>query len=149
MTIRGRLDCEVAGATERVVFDQASQTRGTIRRRGGVSVRLRNVAFNPVDADSLGAEIGVAVSYDNGGRAFESHRTWIFHNTVYLETKAGVRTVFSDFETAQQADGAVAVDYRWRKIAAPASQYQFVYEAPTLIISVPLEVDLANIPVGQ
>ena len=147
IAIRGRVHCQIAAAVERIVFDQTSQTRGTIRRRGGVSVRLREVAFNAVGDDGLDAEIGIVVSYDNGGPAFESHRTWIFHNAVYLETKSGMRTNFTDFETTQQSDGAIAVDYRWRNIAAPSSQYVFIYEAPTLIIDVPIEVSFDKIPI--
>ena len=145
--IRGRVHCQVAAAVERIVFDQTSQTRGTIRRRGGVSVRLREVVFSAAGDNRLDAEIGVAVSYDNGGPAFESHRTWIFHNAVYLETKSGVRTSFTEFETTQQTDGAIAVDYHWRNVVAPASQYLFIYEAPTLIIDVPIEVSIDKIPI--
>ena len=146
-SIRGRVHCQIAAAVERIIFDQTSQARGTIRRRGGVSVRLRDVAFNAVGDGELDSEIGVAVTYDNGGPAFESHRTWIFHNSVYLETKSGTRTNFTEFETTQQSDGAVAVDYRWRKIPAPAGQYVFVYEAPTLIIDVPVEINIEKIPI--
>ena len=149
LQIHGRIHCQIAAATERVVFDQTSQAHGTLRRRGGVSVRIRDVTFTPVDHDELDAEIGVAVSYDTGGPAFESHRTWIFHNAVYLETKAGSRTSFTEFETTQQSDGAVAVDYRWKKIRGPASQYLFVYEAPTLIIDVPVEIEFEDIPVKE
>ena len=149
LTIRGRIDCRIAAAVERVVFDQTSQTRGTIRRRGGVSVRLRDVNFSASELDTLDAEIGVSVSYDTGGPAFESHKTWMFHNSVYLETRFGVRTSFTDFDTTQQSDGAIAVDYRWKKIAAPASQYLFVYEAPTLIIDVPLEIDVPKIAIEE
>ena len=105
------------------------------------------MAFSASRDNKLDAEIGVAVSYDNGGPAFESHRTWIFHNAVYLETKSGARTSFTEFETAQQSDGVVAVDYHWRNILAPASQYVFIYEAPTLIIDVPIEVSVDKIPI--
>ena len=149
VTIRGRLNCEIAAATERVVFDQKSLTRGTIRRRGGVTVRLRHVTFDAADADAPAADIGVTVSYDVGGPAFESHRLWIFHNAAYLETKSAARTDFTDFETTQQADGAIAVDYRFRKLHVPADQCVFVYEAPTLIISVPVEIDLDGIRIGK
>ena len=149
LQIQGKFFCQIAAATERVVFDQTSLARGTIRRRGGVSVRLREALFSPTETNDLDAEIGVAVSYDTGGPAFESHRTWIFHNAVYLETKSGTRVRFTDFETTQQADGAVAVDYRWRKLPAPANQYRFVYEAPTLILDLPIEVELQEIPVRE
>ena len=150
---------------ERIVFDKTSQTPGASRRRGGVTVRLREVKFeplaaavaappSPIPSDSsnkppaaVRAEIGVAVSYDTGGPAFESHRTWMFHNAVYLETEAGRRIDFTEYDTNQQADGAVAVGYRWDKLAAPATQYKFVYEAPTLILDVPLDMKLDGIKI--
>lgn len=149
LSMTGRIHCQIAASTERILFDQTSLTEGTIRRRGGVSVRLREVKFNPSDTESLEAAIGVAVSYETGGPAFESHRTWIFHNAVYLETKKGARISYTDFDTAQQSDGAVAVDYRWQQLEPPSTQYTFVYEAPTLIIDVPLDIRLEQIPITQ
>jgi hypothetical protein len=149
VSVRGLLKCEIAAATERVVFDQKSLTRGTIRRRGGVSVRLRRVTFNSDDPDEPAADIGVVVSYDTGGPAFESHRSWIFHNAAYLETKTATRTDFTDFETTQQADGAIAVDYRFKKLPAPVEQCVFVYEAPTLLISVPVEIDVEGLRIKK
>ena len=152
INLSGRIALQLAAGTERIVFDKTSQTSGTSRRRGGVTVRLREVTFEPLaaadkPADQLRAEIGVAVSYDAGGPAFESHRTWMFHNAVYLETEAGRRIDFTEYDTNQQADGAVAVGYRWDKLPAPATQYKFVYEAPTLILDLPLEVELKGIEV--
>lgn len=149
ISIRGTLHCQIAAAVERVVFDRTSLTSGTIRRRGGVSVRLREVTFGDDDSETHDAEIGITVSYEAGGPAFESHRTWIYHNAVYLETKSGVRSNFTGFETAQQSDGTVAVDYRWRNLASPGNQFQFVYEAPTLIIDVPIEIDFGEITLDR
>ena len=153
INLSGRIALQLAAGTERIVFDKTSQTPGASRRRGGVTVRLREVKFEPLAADAaqpadqLRAEIGVAVSYDTGGPAFESHRTWMFHNAVYLETEAGRRIDFTEYDTNQQADGAVAVGYRWDKLAAPATQYKFVYEAPTLILDLPLDVKLEGIKI--
>lgn len=147
LAISGRLDCQIAAATERIVFDSTSQARGVIRRRGGVAVRIREVNLPAADNDGVDAEIGITVSYDNGGPAFESHRSWIFHNAVYLETKDGLRTPYTDFDISQQSDGAVAVDYRWRKIPKLGEKYLFVYEAPTLIVDVPITIDMLNIRV--
>ena len=145
--LTGRIVLQLAAGTERIVFDKTSQTAGTARRRGGVTVRLRDVKFEQSATDQFRAEIGVAVSYDVGGPAFESHRTWMFHNAVYLETEAGQRIDFTDYETTQQGDGGVAVGYRWEKLTAPATRYLFVYEAPTLILDVPLEVKLDGLEV--
>ena len=146
VSVSGQFRCQIAAATERIAFDQKSLKPGTFRRRGGVSVRIRQASFEAADTGKLNGNIGVAVIYDDGGPAFESHRSWIFHNAVYLETKLGMRTSFTDFDTTQQSDGAINVDYRWKTINAPSDQYLFVYEAPTLIIDVPVDVELGDIP---
>ena len=149
LSIRGRMNCQIAVATERVLFDQKSLVRGTIRRRGGVSVRLRQVSFESGEPNKLNGNIGITVNYDTGGPAFESHRSWIFHNAAYVETPDGLRTNFADCEVSQQTDGAVAVDYRWKQIDAPFERYRFVYEAPTLITDVPVEMNLQTIPIQE
>lgn len=148
LALHGRIALQLAAGTERIVFDKTSQSPGALRRRGGVTVRLRDVKFEPQNDEQMRAEIGVSVSYDTGGPAFESHRTWIFHNAAYLETESGKRFDFTEYDTTQQADGAIAVAYRWDKLAAPATKYKFVYEAPTLILDLPLDVKLDGIKVN-
>lgn len=147
--LSGRLAVQLAAGTERVVFDQTAQSAGAVRRRGGVTVRLRDVSFEPLADERLRAEIKVSVGYDAGGPAFESHRTWMFHNAVYFEEKTGQRVEFSDYDTSQQANGAVGVDYRWDNLPGPATRYHFVYEAPTLILDLPLDVKLSGVPIKR
>ncbi|MBS0205494.1 MAG: hypothetical protein JSS49_21530 [Planctomycetes bacterium] len=147
INLSGRLSVQLAAGTERVVFDQTAQSPGAVRRRGGVTVRLRDVTFEPIADERLRAEIKLTVGYDAGGPAFESHRTWMFHNAVYFEDKSGQRVEFTDYDTLLQANGAVGVDYRWENLPGPATQYHFVYEAPTLILDLPLDVNLSSIPI--
>lgn len=147
VSLLGRLSVQLAAATERIVFDQTAQSPGTARRRGGVTARLRGVSFEPASDGKLNAEIKVAVNYDAGGPAFESHRTWMFHNAVYFENDAGTRFDFKDYDTTLQANGAVGVNYRWDQLPGPATQYHFVYEAPTLILDLPMDVRLDSVPV--
>ena len=149
ISLRGRANCQIVSATEPVVFDQKSLVRGTIRRRGGVTIRLRNIASESVHPDRINGEIGIVVSYETGGPAFESHRSWIFHNQTYLETSNGKRIQYTGFDLAQQTDGAVAVEYLWNDIEPPFDQYQFVYEAPTLILNVPIDFDFRKIALQQ
>ncbi|MDB5347591.1 MAG: hypothetical protein JWP89_5968 [Schlesneria sp.] len=147
VTLVGRISVQLAAATERIVFDQTSQTAGAARRRGGVTVRLREIKFEGPPDGNVQAEIKVNVAYDTGGPAFESHRTWMFHNAVYFENQAGKRFDFTDYDTTLQSNGAVGVDYRWEQLAGPVTQYHFVYEAPTLIVDLPLEIKLDKLPI--
>jgi len=144
-TLQARVILQIAASTERIVFDKRSLVAGTSRRRGGVTVRVLDVANqSSTDHDSDQDEnsitsIKVAVAYDTGGPAFESHRTWILHNSAYLESNSGPRLPFTDSDTNLQTDGAVSVTYRWKKLSAKMRDASFVYEAPTLIMDVPVE----------
>ena len=96
------------------------------------------------------AKIDVAVSYDTGGPAFESHRTWIFHNLAYLVDSKGKRiSRNATFGTALQKNGAVAVEYGFNSLTEPISKYKFVYVAPTLLIDVPLKFSFSDVVVSQ
>jgi len=145
VSIGGKLKCLIAAATERIVFDQKSINVGVVRRRGAVSVRLRKVDLTDVSSQEQDAEVGIVVSYDQGGPAFESHRSWIFHNATYLETESKPRIPFTDFDMTQQTDGAVSLDYRWKNLAGQWKQYQLVYEAPTLLTELPFEFHLNDV----
>jgi hypothetical protein len=144
----GEVAMQVAAGEERIVFGPLDRSTGMERRRGGVTVRIKDVAWG--DADDKGrrpVRIGVAVSYDAGGPAFESHRTWIFHNRVALESEGHPPIAPADFKTAQQRDGAVAVEYRFDPVPEPREAYRFVYVAPTLIVTVPVRFEFRDIPV--
>jgi hypothetical protein len=146
---RGKLTMTVAAGTEQIRFTRLDQAEGTARRRGGVTVKLQKIEFGKNRKGRAQARLRVIVSYDSGGPAFESHRTWIFHNQVYLETEGG-RRIERDgvFHTALQTDGAVVVEYGFSGLTRRLDEYRFVYVAPTLIVNMPIEFDMPRIPVS-
>ena len=88
------------------------------------------------------------MTYDTGGPAFESHRSWILHNEVYLEDPAGKRVPLNGgSETTQQGDGSLGIEYRFVDLPDPLPEYTFVYVAPTLIVDVPIEFEIQSVPV--
>ena len=90
------------------------------------------------------------VAYDTGGPAFESHRSWIFHNTAYLEAKDGQQFPLNGgFDISSQGNGMVGVVYRFEDIPGPLNEYSLVYVAPTLLIEVPVEFDFPAVPVSD
>lgn len=143
-----------AAGSEAIAFDDLSRSAGAARRRGGVTVTLEEVAFRDQrnrrrqEGGGRTARLQVAVSYDTGGPAFESHRTWIYHNQAWLEDAGGERIAYDGFTTEMARDGAVAVEYEFDQLQARPDDYKFVYVAPTLLINVPVEVKLAGIPVS-
>lgn len=149
LSFHGKLTLTAAAGAERIEFTRLEKADGTARRRGGVTVTLQKVEFEKAAPDGRTARFRVVISYDIGGPAFESHRTWVFHNRVYLQTSDGGRIEHDgDFDTNLQTDGAVVVEYGFRKLKFDPSEYRFVYVAPTLLVKLPIEFDFAKIPVS-
>ncbi|MSR59633.1 MAG: hypothetical protein EXS05_18655 [Planctomycetaceae bacterium] len=120
------------------------------RRRGGVTVTLQRVRRERMAQGANELSVRVAVAYDSGGPAFESHRTWILHNAAFLEAADGSRVVLNGgFETTLQADGAVGMEYRFINLSEPLPRYAFVYVAPTLIVDVPVRFALESVPLRK
>ena len=127
---------------------QGPRSRAIARRRGGVTVTARRVTLPAPEARDRELRVEAAVTYDNGGPAFESHRTWILHNLVYLESPDKQRFQLNGgFDTRLQEDGTVVLEYRFTDVPNPLPDYAFVYVAPTLIVDAPLEFRLNSIPI--
>ena len=101
------------------------------------------------------------MNYDTGGPAFESHRSWMLFNIAGLVRTGTMPTDKAprgaarldvnllkptDSESDVQPDGSIAVTYRFEKLPLPASEYRFRYVAPTLILDVPLDFELRDVP---
>ncbi len=140
----GKLLVQLAAATELIDFELPAGQE-VLRRRGGVSVRLFPTELSPNAAGGRDGTVKISVSYETGGPAFESHRTWVYHNAAWIE-HGEKRIPFTDFETLQQVDGGVELEYRFQNLPADGS-LRFVYEAPTLLLDVPFEVKLEEVRV--
>lgn len=150
VAISGKLMVETAADSEQISFTNLSQSIGAARRRGGVTVTLERAKAHKTSDTASDIEIAVLVAYDTGGPAFESHRTWIFHNEVYLETKNGKRfSLNGEYDTSLQRDGIVGVQYHFQDVPGALDDYSFVYVAPTLIINVPVEFRFDAVPVSR
>ena len=129
-------------------------SRGSFRpakeEQGEVTVRLRDVTWN----DDASVEVAVAVVYANGA-AFESYRTWVYHNDAALmvERRDGEdRTLIRidhkpGFDTVAQTPGALLLRYTFLNVPPDAENIRFEYRAPTDVIEVPLEVELEGLVV--
>ena len=146
---RGAFGVEMAAGPQEIVFGDLASGRET-RRAGSVTVGLRGVEF-PRPGEGQGARGSRSVCvYDQGGPAFESYRTWMYHNEAALETKSGRRIAPRPIiTTRQQGDGSVAVEYNFADIQGTPGDYRFVYVAPTLITQQPVEFRFSKIPVAR
>ncbi len=150
--LTGNAVLTVAADSEDITFTDLAKSTGAARRRGGVTVTLNEVEFQP-DKKNPGrhsAHVRLTVHYDTGGPAFESHRTWIFHNRVFLEDAQGDQIERGhQYRTDLQTDGGVMVEYNFTNLAGDKSDYKLTYVAPTLIIDVPLRFGFKRLAVPK
>lgn len=146
LKIEGRAMMQIAAASEHIRFTDLIGGAGTARRRGGVTVAVQKIQAKPQPDGTQNVSIKVLVAYDTGGPAFESHRNWIFHNEVYLDLQEGAPLPPNGgFETDLQTNGAVGVTYHFQGLKGMLADYEFVYVAPTLIVDVPVKLQLEGI----
>lgn len=149
LALVGRLTLLTAALEREITFPMLAEAEGLTRRRGGVTVTVSKAQFSGPDAGSHSARIATQIGYDSGAKAFESHQTWIFHNRVFLRDLKGNEYPANDgFSTLFQGDGAVGVEHRFSSLPKSPAEWQFTYVAPTLLIDVPLEVQIDGIPVA-
>ena len=159
LSVSGKLHIETAAGEEPLQFPPGAEARNVSRRRGGVTVKV--LRWESGGAKDNGLEVTALVTYDTGGPAFESHRSWMLFNVAGL-VRAGMMPTEkpvsvsamgdvsllkpTNIDSDVQPDGSIAVTYRFEKLPLPASEYRFRYVAPTLILDVPLEFELRDVP---
>ncbi len=159
LSVVGKLHIETAAGEEPLEFPAGKEAQGVSRRRGGVTVKV--LRWESGGAKDNGLAVTALVTYDTGGPAFESHRSWMLFNVAGLvrsgmmpAEKPASGSALSDvnllkpthIDSDVQPDGSIAVTYRFEKLPLPAEEYRFRYVAPTLILDVPLEFELRDIP---
>lgn len=151
--VRGKLKCTTALGKESIRFTEITaladrRELNIARRRGGVTATLTRVEAASRPGGKHDLQINVVVTYDTGGPAFESHRSWMLHNEVYLEDPSGKRLPLNGgSETTQQGNDGLGIAYRFVGLPDPLPEYSFIYVAPTMIVDVPIEFVLKAIPV--
>ncbi|QDU52644.1 hypothetical protein [Gimesia panareensis] len=147
--VHGNLEMELAAETLPITFRDLFHSQGAIRRRGNVSVELVEAERNE-KLDSQNLTIRIALSYDYGGPAFESHRTWIYHNRAYLQDAQGKKFwLDGSSQTTLESTGKIGVVYRFTGLPGSAKPDQFTYLAPTLITAAPIELSFEKLDLPE
>jgi hypothetical protein len=142
----GSFAVEMAAAPVQIAFDDLVTPDQPAKRVGSVAVRLRQVEI-PVSGKAGQGRVDLSMVYDQRGPAFESYRTWMYHNEVWLETKSGRRLLPRPIvATQREADAGVAVEYNFADMSGTPADYRLVYVAPTLVTRSPVHFQLRNIP---
>jgi hypothetical protein len=138
-SISGRLTALLPGGEESFEFTNLEKAQNVEQRQGGAVVVVERSRKN----NDLW-EVRIVVRYDDPAGALESHRAWVFNNEAYLVTADGQRHNPDGFETTRQTETEVGVAYLFD--VADLAGAKFVYRTPTVIIQLPLEYRLADLP---
>jgi len=150
VSLQGRFRAETAAGSEVFGFAHAAKALPATQQRGGVRVTLDEMQWHSTSATQRRLRVRITVVYDRGGSAFQSHRTWMLHNDVWLEDADGTRIPCQPgFETQLQADGVVGVVYQFEGLRGREADYRFVYSAPTLLVEVPVTCTFRDLVVPE
>ncbi len=153
LSVVGQLFLETAAGEEPIDFPTGADSRGVSRRRGGVTVKLVDWESDANSNDRT-LTIRATVTYDTGGMAFESHRSWMLYNVAGLRQPREKQAADdllkpTHAESDLQPDGSIAVTYRFEKLPRAAQDFGLRYVAPTLILDVPVEFEFRDVPLNR
>jgi hypothetical protein len=137
--LAGKLKVLLPGKRETFRFERLDKANGAEQRKAGVAVKLDRVRKN-----NEIWEVRTRVTFDEPREALQSHRDWMFRNEAFVENKEGEITAHVGLETILQTENAFGIAYLFDLPDGPAEQ-TFVYETPTMILSVPVEYELRDL----
>lgn len=138
-TLAGTLSALVPGRIETYRFEKPTEAKNEERRKGGVSVVLRELRKN----QEL-YEAKILVRFDEAANALESHRGWIDRNEAAMVNGKGERLAPAAFETGQRKENEQAMSFLF-DVAGDVKDYAFEYTTPAGLVKMPIKYELRDI----
>lgn len=111
-------------------------------QQGDVTVSLEGV-----EIDEQVWKVGVVLTYPGEGPAFESYRQGLFNNRVWLQKADGAKFEQNGgFSNIGSDGGKLGFEYLFVDAPGKPEDYQFVYETPSKVVTVPLEFTFKDVP---
>lgn len=113
-----------------------------VQKQGDIVVTL-----NSMEVEEQVWKVNVTVAYPGGGPAFESYRQGLFNNRLWLQRADGSRFEHNGgYSNTAAGDGELGFEYLFVDAPGKPADYQFVYETPSELVTIPLEVEFKDIP---
>jgi hypothetical protein len=140
--LSGALVASTAGRIETFRLDPIHESVGRAMRQGPIELTLREFRSNGPLWEAL-----LTLRYDRELPAFDSHRSWVFSNEIFLERSDGTRI---DAIAGSNADfpslGAVEVSYQFSQVPERLDTYRLVYQAPSMVVPLSIEFEFHDLP---
>jgi hypothetical protein len=145
LSISGEIEVLMAAGYETFRFERLATAKRRRQSRTGVDLMINDVE---IDADRGDLSLTMTVNWKRSIGAFDSYRTWQFHNEAWLRTADGKRIDFSGpLTTDGQAGGGVRLTYQFKGVASDLNKCTFIYEAPTALESVKVPFRFDDVPI--
>jgi hypothetical protein len=112
-------------------------------KEGDVAVTLESTSV-----EEAVWRVSVTVAYPGGtGPAFESYQQGLFNNRLWLLKADGSRFEHNGgFNNTGSDEGKLSFEYLFVDVPGKLSDYGFVYETPSKVVTIPLEFEFTKVP---
>ena len=120
------------------------------------SLAAENVkqAMGEINATLKGTEVeenvwkvNIELAYPGGGPAFESYRQGLFNNRIWLQRADGSKFEHNGgFSNTNAGDAELGFEYIFVDAPGKPSDYQLVYETPSRVVTIPVQVKFKDVP---
>jgi hypothetical protein len=105
------------------------------------------VILESTEVDEQVWKVNVVLEYPGEGPAFESYRQGLFNNRLWLQKADGSRYEHNGgFSNTASDQGKLGFEYLFVDAPGKPADYQFVYETPSKVLSIPLEFEFKDVP---
>jgi hypothetical protein len=112
------------------------------QKQGDITVKLEDT-----EIDEQVWKVHVSVTYPEDGPAFESYRQGLFNNKLWLQKADGSRFAWEGGYSNTGSDGGrLGFEYLFVEAPGKPADYQFVYETPSKVLTIPLEFEFKDVP---
>ncbi|MFG0263139.1 MAG: hypothetical protein ACF788_12175 [Novipirellula sp. JB048] len=113
---------------KRQTFELALDEIGSKKKLDAMEVQIEQLRKNgPLH------EIRIVITLDDAGRSLESHRQWIFENSVSVKRPDGSRADHLGYEVYRQTADGVGVGYLF-DLGDAVTGSTLIYESPTSVV---------------
>jgi len=114
---------------------------GAIRTIGEVRVSLKGT-----EVEENVWKVNVELAYPGGGPVFQSYQQGLFNNRIWLQKADGSKFEQNGgFSTATSGEGVLGFEYEFVDAPGKPGDYQLVYETPSKIITIPVQVTFKDV----
>jgi hypothetical protein len=133
---------EVTVPAKMKIFRFPSLAKGDVTiQQGDVSVTLEST-----EVDEQVWKVNVEMAMPGEGPAFESYRQGLFNNRIWLQRSDGSRFEHNGgFSNTASDGGKLGFEYLFVDAPGKPADYQFVYETPSKVLTIPLEFEFKDV----